>query len=145
MVHHVCMQLAISCGIEIISPLCGICSTYKTLEFCSVVPHLQSLLAVLESLHHRDYGTGGANTLLQDLTNLCQQDKVCTKAHLRRCSCLLSMFTLGYKGFLPQAPSFSNSSSALLVRFSVTPSASLRGRTDTYSAVVLILLLDPDT
>jgi hypothetical protein len=29
-------------------------------------------------------GTGGANTLLQDLTNLCQQDKVCTKAHLRR-------------------------------------------------------------
>jgi len=31
------MQLAISCGMEIISPLRGICSTYKTLEFCLVV------------------------------------------------------------------------------------------------------------
>jgi hypothetical protein len=29
-------------------------------------------------------GMGGANTFLQDLTKLCQQDKVCTKAHLRR-------------------------------------------------------------
>lgn len=88
MVHHVCMQLAISCGMEIISPLCGICSTYKTLEFCLVV-HLITYNPSWLCLNHcitmtKLAGMGGANTFLQDLTKLCQQDKVCTKAHLRR-------------------------------------------------------------
>jgi hypothetical protein len=82
------MQLAISCGMEIISPLCGICSTCKTLEFCLVV-HLITYNPSWLCLNHcitmtKLAGMGGANTFLQDLTKLCQQDKVCTEAHLRR-------------------------------------------------------------